>query len=58
VQVAFVTPTAMADRVPSSPPSNAARRRFARLGLLVDTDVTKLTAAVVDAVAHDRRQVL
>jgi short-subunit dehydrogenase len=58
VQVGFVTPTEMADRALSYPPTAAARRRFVRMGLLADTDLHKLTAAVVSAVANDRRHVL
>ena len=58
VQVGFVTPTELAARALAYPPTGAAHRRFLRLGLLVDTDLHKLSAAVVDGVAHDRRQVL
>lgn len=57
VQVGFVTPTDMLDRIMEYPPAKAARRRFTRLGLLADTDRDRLASAVVTAVAHDRRRV-
>lgn len=57
VEVGLVTPTEMMDRALKYEPTRAAFRRFYRLGLLRDTPLDKLCAAVVGAVERDRRHV-
>jgi uncharacterized protein len=57
VEVGLVTPTSMMDRSLEYEPTRAAFRRFYKLGLLCDTPIGKLTAAVVGAVENDKRHV-
>jgi short-subunit dehydrogenase len=57
VEVGLVKPTSMADRALEYPPTARAFRRFYRLGLLADTNITKLSPAIVSAVTANRRHV-
>ncbi|MGB1376573.1 MAG: hypothetical protein ACPG7S_01955, partial [Miltoncostaeaceae bacterium] len=57
VETGLITPTDMADSVLSYPPTEASFRRFYRLLLLADTDVTALARKTVRAVEKGKRSV-
>jgi short-subunit dehydrogenase len=57
VEMGKVVPTDMSDGLANYPPTGESFRRFERMGLLADTSVEALAAAVVKAVRHDRRHV-
>ena len=56
VEVGLV-PTEMREAVRGNPPTDAAFRRFYRLGLLTDTPLDRLCSHIVVAVQRDRRHV-
>ncbi|MCB0872743.1 MAG: SDR family NAD(P)-dependent oxidoreductase [Actinobacteria bacterium] len=58
VQVGFVSPTDMTDKILEYGPTFRAQRRFDRLALLPRTDRDRLASAIMSAVEADRRHVL
>ncbi len=57
VETGLITPTDMADSVLSYPPTEASFRRFYRLLLLADADVTAVARKTVRAVERGKRSV-